>query len=149
MPWSGRLILPDVNVLVYAHRRDMPDHGAYRDWLEDEVNSEPAFGLSDLVLSGFIRIVTHPRVFQAPTALTDALTFASQLRNRPNRIGVAPGPRHWEIFAGLCTSAGAKGNLVPDAYFAALAIEHGCEWITADRDYSRFAGLNWRHPLGT
>ena len=141
------MILPDVNILVYAHRRDMPDHSAYRDWLDTEVNAEAAFGLSDLVLSGFIRIVTHPRVFQAPTALHDALAFASQLRNQPNRIGVAPGARHWEIFAGLCVSAGAKGNLVPDAYFAALAIEHGCQWITTDRDYSRFVGLDWRHPL--
>ena len=147
MPWSDRLILPDVNILVYAHRRDMPDHGAYRDWLDAEVNSDAAFGLSDLVLSGFIRIVTHPRVFQTPTKLDDALAFATQLRNQPNRIGVAPGTRHWEIFAGLCVSAGAKGNLVPYAYFAALAIEHGCQWITTDRDYSRFAGLNWRHPL--
>lgn len=141
------MILPDVNILVYAHRRDMPDHDAYRAWLEAEVNSEAAFGLSDLVVSGFIRIVTHPKVFQVPTPLDDALAFASQLRDQPNRIGVAPGVEHWGIFARLCRSVGAKGNLVPDAYFAALAIEHGCEWITTDRDYSRFAGLTWRHPL--
>ena len=147
MPWNRLLILPDVNILVYAHRHDMRDHRAYRDWLEAQVNAEAAFGLSDLVVSGFIRVVTHPRVFQTPTSLDDALAFALQLRSQPNRISVAPGDRHWEIFSKLCASSGAKGNLVPDAYFAALAIEHGCEWITADRDYSRFQGLNWRHPL--
>ncbi|MDE0343459.1 MAG: type II toxin-antitoxin system VapC family toxin [Deltaproteobacteria bacterium] len=143
------MILPDVNILVYAHRRDMRDHAAYRDWLETQVNADAAFGLSDLVVSGFIRVVTHPRVFRTPTAVDDALAFALQLRSQPNRISVAPGDRHWEIFSGLCESSGAKGNLIPDAYFAALAIEHGCEWITADRDYSRFQGLNWRHPLAT
>ena len=147
MPWTRLLILPDVNILVYAHRRDMQNHSAYRDWLESQVNAEAAFGLSDLVVSGFIRVVTHPKVFRTPTVLDDALAFASQLRRQPNRISVAPGDRHWEIFSRLCRSSGAKGNLVPDAWFAALAIEHGCEWITADRDYSRFEGLNWRHPL--
>ena len=147
MQWTRLLILPDVNILVYAHRSDTPDHAAYREWLQTEVNSDAAFGLSDLVVSGFIRVVTHPRVFRTPTALDDALAFATQLRSQPNRISVAPGGRHWEIFSELCASSGAKGNLIPDAYFAALAIEHGCEWITADRDYSRFQGLSWRHPL--
>lgn len=141
------MILPDVNILVYAHRHDMPDHQAYRDWLETQVNSDAAYGLSDLVLSGFMRVVTHPRVFRAPTSLAEAMVFADQLRDQPNRIAVAPGDRHWEIFTGLSTKGGAKGNLIPDAYLAALAIEHGCEWVTADRDFARFPGLMWRHPL--
>jgi len=125
----------------------MPDHAAYRAWLETQVNADAAFGLCDLVLSGFMRVVTNPRVFRTPSSLAEALAFADQLRSQPNRIGVAPGERHWEIFARLCRSAGARGNLIPDAWFAALAIEHGCEWITADRDYARFPGLVWRHPL--
>ena len=141
------MILPDVNILVYAHRCDMPDHAAYHAWLESQVNSDAAYGLSDLVLSGFIRVVTHPRVFQTPTSLDEAMMFADQLRSSPNRIAIAPGERHWRIFDQLCKTAGARGNLIPDAYFAALAIEHGCEWITADRDYARFPGLVWRHPL--
>ena len=147
MRWKRAVILPDVNILVYAHRRDMPEHAAYRDWLEARANSDAAFGLSDLALSGFMRVVTHPKVFRTPSSLADALTFVDQLRSRPNRIAVAPGARHWDIFARLCRTVGAKGNLIPDAYFAALAMEHGCEWITADRDYSRFPGLLWRHPL--
>lgn len=141
------MILTDVNVLVYAHREDAPGHPAYRQWLEDLINSDQAFGLSDLVLSGFVRVVTHPRVYNPPSQLADALAFAQLLRLRPNAVPIAPGPRHWEIFIRLCQSAGVKGNLVPDAYLAALAIESGSEWITSDRDYSRFPGLRWRHPL--
>lgn len=142
------MILPDVNVLVYAHREDAPGHAAYREWLEAVINSDQAYGLSDLVLSGFLRVVTHPRVFDPPSTMDQALAFAEEVRNQPNCVPVAPGPRHWNIFTGLCQTAGVKGNLVPDAYLAALAIESGSEWITTDRDYSRFPGLKWRHPLG-
>ena len=143
------MILPDVNVLVYAHRRDARDHDRYLEWLVAEVDSDAAFGLSPLVLSGFIRVVTHPRVFKVPSTLSDATRFAEQLRARPNCIEVTPGARHWSIFMRLCHQAAAKGNLVPDAYFAAMAIESGCEWVTTDRDFSRFEGLKWRHPLGS
>lgn len=139
--------LVDVNVLVYAHREDAPDHERYRAWLETWLDADTAFGLSDLVLSGLIRVVTHPRVFNKPTPIDVALEFVDALRSRPNCVPVAPGRRHWEIFARLCAAAGVKGNLVPDAYLAALAIESGSEWITTDRDYSRFPGLKWRHPL--
>jgi uncharacterized protein len=98
------------------------------------------------VLSGFLRVVTHPRVFRIPTPLERALEFASALRDQPNAVAVSPGPRHWAIFERLCRDAAARGNLVPDAYLAALAIERGCEWVTLDRDYARFAGLRWRLP---
>jgi len=139
--------LVDISVLVYAHRKDAPGHAAYRPWLERWLDADAAFGMSDLVLSGFIRVVTHPRVFSRPTPTELALGFAASIRSRPNCVPIDPGPRHWDIFARLCREAGAKGNLVPDAYLAALAIESGSEWITADRDYSRFPGLRWRHPL--
>ncbi|MFN8631711.1 MAG: PIN domain-containing protein [Chloroflexota bacterium] len=69
------------------------------------------------------------------------------MRAQPNAVVVTPGPRHWDLFVRLRAAAGAKGNLVPDADLAALAIESGCEWITTDRDFSRFPGLRWRHPL--
>lgn len=141
------MVLPDVNVLVYAHREDMPNHPDYRAWLESIVNSDQAFALSDLVLSGFVRVVTHPRVFNPPSDLETALAFVAQLRRRPNCVLVQPGPRHWNIFRRLSLQANVKGNLVPDAYLAALAIESGCEWVTTDRDFSRFPDLNWRHPL--
>lgn len=139
--------LIDVNVLVYAHRADTPDHDAYRRWLEDVIQSDQAYGMSDIVLSGFLRIVTHPRIFDPPNTMDTALAFVDAVRNQVNCVHIAPGPRHWEIFTRLCQSAGVRGNLVPDAYLAALAIESGSQWLTTDRDYSRFPGLRWRHPL--
>jgi hypothetical protein len=141
------MVLLDVNVLVYAHREDAPSHRAYADWLNALINSDQAYGTADLVLSGFLRIVTHPRIFDPPSPMAEALRFAALLRSQENCVVIAPGPRHWDIFHRLCSEAGVKGNLVPDAYLAALAIESGCEWITTDRDYSRFPGLRWRHPL--
>ena len=141
------MILTDINILVYAHRADAPNHSAYRRWLEDVINSTQAYALADIVLSGFLRIVTHPRVFDPPSEMATALVFANQVRNQPNCVWVSPGPRHWAIFTHLCEKAGVKGNLVPDAYLAALAIESGSEWITTDRDFSRFPNLKWRHPL--
>jgi hypothetical protein len=141
------MILPDVNILIYAHRADAPDHAAYRKWLEDEINSDQAFGLSELVLSAFLRIVTHPRIFDPPSEMAVAMAFANQIRQRPNCVLISPSPRHWSIFTRLCAEVDVKGNLVPDAYLAALAIDSGSEWITTDRDFSRFPGLNWHHPF--
>jgi hypothetical protein len=141
------MILPDVNVLVYAHREDASRHDEFRAWLEAVLRGPSAYGLSDLVLSGFVRIVTHPRVFEQPTPLADALDFVATIRDQEHRVAVRPGPRHWEIFRSLCEQAEVRGNLVPDAWLAALAIESGSEWITTDRDYTRFPGLRTRHPL--
>jgi len=141
------MVLVDVNVLVYAHRRDSLNHIACRRWLEDCINSEEAYGMSDFVLSAFLRIVTHPRIFKSPSRMEDALRFTAEVRSPPNCVLITPAARHWDIFIRLCREAGVKGNLVPDAYLAALAIESGSEWITTDRDYARFPGLRWRHPL--
>jgi toxin-antitoxin system PIN domain toxin len=141
------MLLLDVNILVYAHRRDAENHAKYRRWLEDLLAADEVFGLADLVLSGFLRVVTHPKVFQPPSAMDSALAFAGEVRTSPNRIRVEPGERHWEIFAGLCRTSGIRGNHVPDDHLAALAIESGCEWITTDRGFSRYPGLRWRHPF--
>jgi toxin-antitoxin system PIN domain toxin len=98
-------------------------------------------------LSGFLRIVTHPRVFRQPTPLPQAVAFCEALRSQPNATLLAPGPRHWQIFTTLCSTIAARGNLVPDAYLAALAIETGSEWVTTDGDYRRFPRLRVRNPL--
>ncbi len=100
------MVLIDVNVLVYAHREDATNHQAYRDWLEGLVNSDQSFGMSDLVLSGFLRVVTLPRVFDPPSSSSQALAFARELREQPNCLSIAPGPRHWGIFCRLCSAAG-------------------------------------------
>jgi len=141
------MLAPDVNVLVYAHRAEIPEHAACRGWLEDLVNADAAFGLADVVLSGFLRVVTHPRIFDPPTPLDEALSEAAALRAQPNCLSLEPGARHWSIFERLCRESRARGNLVADAYLAALAIESGCEWVTTDRDYAAFPGLRVRSPF--
>jgi len=141
------MVLLDVNVLVYAFRIDSPRHKDWRSWLERLVNAPEPYAVADIVLAGFLRVVTHPRVFRFPTPVEAAAVFVENFRRQPNCVQVAAGPRHWEIFLDLCKRAGAKGNLIWDAYLAALAIESGSEWITADRDFSRVPGLRWRHPL--
>ncbi|MEN8185052.1 MAG: type II toxin-antitoxin system VapC family toxin, partial [Myxococcota bacterium] len=122
------MILPDVNVLVYAHREDVVRHTEYRDWLGQRINGDEACGVSDQVLSGFLRVVTHPRVFATPTPLGRALEFAEAVRGGAPCVSIAPGDRHWDLFTRLCTDVDARGNLIPDAWFAALAIESGSEW---------------------
>jgi len=141
------MVLFDVNILLYAFRADAPEHSVYKRWLEEILRSETVCGVSDLVLAAVVRIATHPRIGRRPATPTEALEFVESLRNHPGCASVSPGQRHWQIFAQLCRATGARGPLVTDAYFAALAIESGAEWITTDRDYARFSGLRWRHPL--
>ena len=141
------MLLPDVNVLVYAYNTEAPEHARYREWLQELMNGPEAFGIADIVCSGFLRVVTNPRVFSPPATIVEALGFLERIRNRPNCTLVIAGERHWSIFAGLCRSASVRGNLVPDAYLAAIAIESGSEWITTDGDFARFPGLRWRRPF--
>lgn len=142
------MILCDVNVLVYAHKEGAARHAEWRAWLQNTIEADEPFGVSDLVLSGFLRIVTHPRIFDRPTAWSDARAFVTAFRAAENATAITPGPRHWRMFLELADATGACGNALPDAYLAALAIESGSEWITADRGFARFPGLRWRHPLG-
>ena len=141
------MILIDVNVLIYAFRRDSADHVAYRDWLARAIASDEPYGLAGIALAGFLRIVTHRRIYSPVTPIEVALEYVADISFEPNCILVAPGPRHWDIFARLCREAKAGGDLIPNAYFAAMAIENGAELITTDRDFARFTGLRWRHPL--
>jgi uncharacterized protein len=140
------VILPDVNVLIYAFRSDTADHARYKTWLEAVINGPSAYGMSPQVLASVVRICTHPKIFAQPSASSDVFAFCDILLRQPNATLIVPGDRHWGIFESLCTSARATGNLAQDAWFAALAIEAGCEWITTDRDYARFPGLQWRSP---
>jgi toxin-antitoxin system PIN domain toxin len=139
----------DVNVLVNAYRGDADHHEPCRAVLEDAISSPAAFGLSPIVLSGFLRVVTHRRVFKTPTSLIDAIDFVEALQSMPQAVTVEPGPRHWEIFTALCLEARATGDLIPDAYLAAIAVEAGCELVTTDRDFTRFRGLSWSDPLAS
>ena len=141
------MLLPDVNVLVYAHRAEAPEHERYAEWLRALATGAEPFALSELGASGFVRIVTNTKIWVEPTTLENALKFIDNLRRRSNARSLTHGSTSWEIFARLCRAAGARGKLVADAYHAALAIEHGCELVTADGDFARFPELRWRHPL--
>lgn len=139
-------MLPDVNILVHAFRSDSPSHKLCRNWFDGVVNGDARFGMAPQVLSAVIRITTHPKIFAMPSSLDEALRFCDIIFAQPHCVAIQPGERHWDIFKRLCTEADARGNMVPDAWFAALAIESGTEWITLDRDYARFPGLRWRVP---
>ncbi len=141
------MLIPDVNVLIYAHRVESPEHDRYADWLNRLARGPEPFALSDLGASGFVRIVTNPKIWEVPTDTSDAIAFIDRLRSRYNARPITHGPTSWKIFADLCTQAKARGKIVADAYHAALAIEHGCEFVTCDGDFARFAGLRHRHPL--
>jgi toxin-antitoxin system PIN domain toxin len=137
--------LLDVNVLVYAHRADELVHVFYRDWLTDLVDGDQPFALSVLALAGFVRVVTSPRIYAAPTPLPLALAAIDNLAGRSRCHVLAPGPRHWELFSQLCRTGAVNGKHVHDAQHAAVAVEHGCTWVTRDGDFGRFAtaGLRW------
>lgn len=140
------MVLPDVNVLIAAYRVDSLEHERCRTWLTSVVNGDHAFAVSELVLSGFLRIVTNPRVFKDPATFASALEFVNTIRDLPHCVDLRPKERHWRIFTRLCQQAEVRGDLVSDAYHAALAIETGSEWITLDGDFARFPGLNWSRP---
>jgi toxin-antitoxin system PIN domain toxin len=139
--------LPDVNVLIYAHREDAPEHARYAEWLTELAVGREPFAMSELVLAAFLRLVTNPRIFDPATPMDLALAFCARLLERPGAVVVRPTARHWSIFTELVASSKVSGPLVADAYLAALAIEHGCEFVTTDGDFHRFEGLRARHPL--
>jgi toxin-antitoxin system PIN domain toxin len=140
------MILADVNVLIQAFRRDMPLHDVCREWLHRAVSGDSRFGMSPLALCAVVRITTNPRNYRTPSTLEEALGFCDDVLSQPHCQVVEPGERHWAIFRQLCIETEIRGPRVTDGWFAALAIEWGCDWITLDRDFARFPGLNWRLP---
>jgi len=140
------VILVDVNVLVNAFRTDAVQHDLCRTWLLSVMNGQGRYGMSPQVLASVVRVVTHPKVFRVPSRAIEALRFCQRLLDSPLCTAIHPRDNHWAIFSRLCRETAVRGNLVSDAWFAALAIESGCEWITLDRDYRQFPGLRWRAP---
>ncbi len=139
--------MPDVNVLVYAHREDEAWHAAYKTWLTQLINGPAPFALSVLVAVGFVRIVTNRRIFQDPTPLPVALAAIEHMTAHPRCRLVHPPPQHFDEVARLCRAAQSEGKHVADAQHAALAIASGCTWVTRDGDFAKFEpyGLRWQH----
>jgi uncharacterized protein len=140
------MILPDLNILIYAFRTDVSQHADCHRWLTDVVAGETRFGISPLALSAMVRVTTNPRAYRVASRLDEAVAFCDFLLSQPHCQVVQPAERHWDIFKRLCVETNTRGARVTDAWFAALAIEWGCEWITLDRDYARFPGLKWQAP---
>lgn len=140
--------LHDINVLIYALRKDSEHHQLSRSLLHEAMSSPSAFAVTGHTLAGLLRIATDRRIFpKDPTPRPVALKFARALHSSTNAVFVAPGGRHWTLVEKLCERTQCIGAMVSDAYLAALAMENGCELVTFDRDYARFPGLTWLHPL--
>lgn len=138
--------IPDVNVMVTGFRRDAAGHPAVASWLLGALDGTEPVGVSDLVLSGFPRIVTNHRIFRDPSTPSRAFDFCAAVRSAPAAVPITAGPRHWDIFAELCRTVSARANVIPDAYLAALALEHGATFVTGDRGFARFPGLRTLDP---
>ena len=141
------MILPDVNLLVYAYNREMPHHEVARGWWERLMNDRAAVGVPWAVALGFVRVVTNPRATPRPL---DGPTAARHVRSWLSRSHIetlVPGPRHLDLLEELLASLGVAGRMTTDAHLAALAIEYNAELHSSDADFSRFAGLRWRNPL--
>jgi toxin-antitoxin system PIN domain toxin len=140
------MILPDVNVLIYAFRADVPQHALCSSWLRGVVTGDGQFGVSPLALAAVVRVTTNPRTYPNASTLEEAFGFCKDILGQPNCQIVEPGPRHFDILKRLCIETKTRGGRVTDAWYAALAIEWGCELITLDRDFARFPGLKWQVP---
>lgn len=142
------MISPDVNILIYAARADTARHAECLAWLDAARRGPQTLILFEPVLASTLRLLTNRRVFVDPTPAAKTLAFIQALMDSPAVRLARAGDRHFEVFLDLVRKADCRGDLVQDAYLAALAIEHGCEWITTDRDFARFPGLRWRLPGG-
>lgn len=140
------MILPDVNLLIYAHRKDSAEHVLYRDWLTAAVENDEPLGLCDPVIVGFIRIVTNPRVYREPTPPAIAVAVCEVLLEHPSVTQISPGARCWKIFSQLMDQTRSRGNDVPDAWLAAMAMERDATWVSEDADFGRYPGLRWTRP---
>jgi len=141
------MILPDVNLLIYAVDRTSPFHRRSRVWWDDLLSSNEPVGLCYPAVLGFVRITTNRRAFREPLAVETALTIAETWMEQPNVVLLAPTERHWTIFADLLRSLAVGANLTTDAHIAAYAIERGATLCSNDSDFGRFDGLRWRNPL--
>lgn len=140
------MILLDVNVLVAAHRRDHPHHDAVRPWFDALTGGVEQFGVPDAVWASFVRIATNRRIFDIPTPIADTFDFLRAVRSQPNHVLVVPSEEHLALFEELCRQFDAVGDLAADAYVASLAMELGCTLASLDRDFARFADLDWAIP---
>jgi hypothetical protein len=143
------MILPDVNVLIYAHDESSKDHSRAKGWWEDQLNGSQMIGLSWVVLLGFIRLLTNPRIYRNPYSPPEILAIIKTWLEQPQVKIIHPSEHHFHRLASLIEQGGTAGNLTTDAHLAALAIERGLILQTTDADFARFPGLKWNNPIKT
>ena len=141
------MIIPDVNLLVYAHDEAAPAHDAARSWWEDLLNGDGEVGLPWAVILGFVRVTTHPSILRSPLTVEEATTRVSGWLRRDNVLPLNPAHDHWQRLRTFLGNLGSAGNLTTDAHIAALALEYRAEVQSNDSDFSRFPGLRWKNPL--
>jgi hypothetical protein len=141
------MIIPDINLLIYAHNTASAAHDRSRGWWEDLIRREQPIGLPWVVVFGFVRLVTHPSVMADPLPPLEALATVRSWMDESNVSIVDPGPRHLAITEDLLKATGVAGNLTTDTHLAALAIEYQADLHSNDADFGRFPGLRWKNPL--
>lgn len=142
------MIVPDVNLLIYAVHRESPHHETARAWLDAVLNGDEPVGFAWTVLMGFVRVITNARVMSGrPLTVEQALAVVDVWLTRPMASTVEPGTGHWAIFRQLLIEARRGANLTTDAHLAALCIERGATLVSADSDFQRFRGLRYENPL--
>lgn len=141
------MILPDVNLLVYAVDETNRFHQGAKTWWDDVLSSSSTVGLCYPTMLGFIRLVTDRRVFTAPMSVAEATGYVTGWLAQPNTTVIVPTPRHWPLLEALLQATGVGSNLTTDAHIAALAIEHGFTVYSNDNDFARFGQLRWENPL--
>lgn len=140
----------DANVLLYASDETSPRRQRARELLDDVAGGEELVYLFWPVLMAYLRIATHPAIFETPLAPTDAVANVEQLLSLPHVQTAGEGKRFWRSYRRLASDADARGNLVPDAHLAALMDENGVRTIwTHDRDFRRFPGIQVSDPFAT
>jgi toxin-antitoxin system PIN domain toxin len=141
------VIIPDINLLIYAHNQADPQHTIAKDWWESGINGSEPIGLPWIVMGGFIRLMTHPRVLENPMPITDATACVRRWLDQASVIVLEPGKNFPIIFFNFLENLGSAGNLTTDAHIAALAVEKQAEVHSCDTDFARFDGLRWINPI--
>lgn len=141
------MIIPDVNLLLYAYQSDSPFHIKASNWWSELLGGEETIGLAPIVVFGFVRIGTNARTFRFPMTPQEAADHIREWLSQPCVQFLEPGPNHLETTLGILEALGTAGNLVTDAQIAALSIEYDSEVHTADADFLRFPGVRWRNPI--
>jgi uncharacterized protein len=141
------MILLDANLLIYAYARDLPQHEAACTWLDRQLNTQPRVGLPWPSWLAFVRLMSHPKVFERPVSVPTVWAQVERWLSVPAVWIPMPTEQHTATLGVLMTTAVTRANHVPDAHVAALALEHGLTLCTSDRGFARYPGLRWENPL--